>query len=134
MWKFSTLIADDDAAMRGVLKAILPEIGAEVVDEAADGQEALGKYVKHSPHLVLLDVNMPKMSGIEALRQIRIINPKACIIMLTSESSVEIVRECIRSGARAYVLKTNPPDTIAQGIADGWSGYVDQMTGVQKQY
>lgn len=134
MWKFTTLIADDDEAMRKVLKVVLPEIGGEVAEEAADGQEALSKYVKYRPHLVLLDVNMPKLNGIDTLRQIRVINPKSCIIMLTSESNAETVKECIRSGARAYVLKTNPPDVMAQGVLDAWSAYVDQMTGVQRTF
>ncbi len=134
MWKISTLIADDDDSMHQVLKVILPGIGAEVVGEAGDGQEALGLYVKHRPHLVLLDINMPKMSGIEVLQEIKLINPKACVIMLTSENSAETVKACIRSGARAYVLKTNPPEILAAGIADGWRGYIDQMTGVCKQH
>ena len=67
---------------------------------------------------MLLDINMPKLSGIEALKKMKELDPDPCVVMLTGVSSVEVVKECVGAGARSYILKTNPPDKIRTAIKD----------------
>lgn len=129
MWQFNVVITDDDEDMRNVLNIIVQQIGGKVVAEGHDGKEAVSYYTQFRPHIVLLDVQMPKYDGITALKKIKEINPKACVIMLTSENSVGIVKDCISSGANSYVLKTNPTDVIATELEKGWSKYLTQLTG-----
>lgn len=129
MWQFNVLVIDDDEEMRNVLNIIVQQIGGNVVAEGHDGKEAVSYYIQLRPHIVLLDVQMPKYDGITALKKIKAINPKACVIMLTSENSVGIVKNCINAGANSYVLKKNPTDVIAKELEKGWSKYLNQLTG-----
>jgi len=131
MWRFKVLIADDQLDMRQVTKAIVEDVGGEVVAEAVNGADAVQKYIQYKPHLTLLDINMPVVDGKGALRSIKDVNSRACVIMLTSDSKTAMVKQCIALGARAYVLKNNTPDTIAREIAAVWEGYLNQLSGLK---
>ncbi len=81
--------------------------GWEVVDEAADGLEALEKADRLNPDVILLDVSMPKMNGLEACRLIRKAVPESEILIVTQHESPQMMREALEAGARGYVVKSN---------------------------
>ncbi|MEO9365355.1 MAG: response regulator [Nitrososphaera sp.] len=99
------LVVDDAAFMRLVLKDILKNLGYTNIIEASDGLMAIEQYKKFKPDLVTMDVNMPKMDGVQALKQIIKINPMAKIIMVTVVEQRYIVQEAIRNGAKDYIVK-----------------------------
>jgi len=102
----SILIVDDASFMRVVLKDILVSNGlASRVFEAGDGVAAVESYLKNKPDLVTMDINMPKADGIQALKGIIKIDPKAKVIMVTSIEQKHIVQEAMKNGARDYVVK-----------------------------
>jgi len=99
------LIVDDTLFMRTLLKNILFTGGHSIVGEAGDGDEAIEKYKELKPDLVTMDVVMPKMNGIEALKAIKGIDPNAKVIMCTAVGQEQMVKLAIKSGARGYVVK-----------------------------
>ncbi len=99
------LVVDDAAFMRIVLKDILKNLGYTNIIEASDGVMAIEQYKKFKPDLVTLDVNMPKMDGIQALKQIMSIDPKAKVVMVTAVEQRFVVQEAIRTGAKDYIVK-----------------------------
>ncbi|KAG0511293.1 MAG: Chemotaxis protein CheY [Nitrosopumilales archaeon] len=100
------LIVDDASFMRTVLKDIIKSNGlASEVYEAADGVEGVKAYQKIQPDLVTMDVNMPRADGIQALRAILKIDPKAKVIMVTAIEEKHVVQDAMRLGARDYVVK-----------------------------
>ena len=100
------LIVDDASFMRTVLKDIVRANGlASQIIEAADGVEGVRNYQKYKPDLVIMDINMPKADGIQALRAIMKLDPGAKVVMVSSVEQKEIVQDAIRLGARDYVVK-----------------------------
>jgi len=100
------LIVDDASFMRTVLKDIIKSNGlASEVYEAADGVEGVKAYQKIQPDLVTMDVNMPRADGIQALRAILKIDPKAKVVMVTAIEEKHVVQDAMRLGARDYVVK-----------------------------
>jgi two-component system chemotaxis response regulator CheY len=99
------LIVDDTLFMRTLLKNILFSGGHTIVGEAGDGDEAVEKYKELKPDLVTMDVVMPKMNGIEALKAIKALDPNARVIMCTAVGQEQMVKLAIKSGARGYVVK-----------------------------
>lgn len=99
------LIVDDAMFMRTLLKNILFSGGHTIAGEAADGTEAVEKYRELSPDLVTMDVVMPTMNGIEALKSIREHDTKAKIIMCTAVGQEQMVKLAIKNGARGYIVK-----------------------------
>jgi len=112
-----TLIVDDHALFRRGLEIVLvTEPDIEVVGEASDGAEAVQKAVESLPDVVLMDVRMPRSSGIEACRQIKEIAPSAKIVILTMSDEEEDLFEAIRAGASGYLLKDIPLDQVAEAV------------------
>ena len=99
------MIADDSDAIRLVLRDILDIGHHELVAEATNGIEAVEKFNETKPDLVLLDMAMPKKDGVSALKEILATNPDAKIIMITASDNLSTMKECINSGALAYLLK-----------------------------
>lgn len=100
------LIVDDASFMRKVLKDIIKTNGlASEIFEAADGIEGVKAYQKVKPDLVTMDVNMPRVDGIQALRAILKINPMAKVVMITAIEEKHIVQDAMKLGARDYVVK-----------------------------
>ena len=127
MGKVRVLIADDEPHVRGVMRGIVTSLGGEVVGEASDGEQAVATFEKLRPHMVILDINMPKLTGDRALRRILEIEPKALAIMMTAQDSIASVRECLEIGARNYILKSNPAEDIYKMVAQSWSDYVEEV-------
>ncbi len=102
------LIADDhELARRGIRALLESHPGWEVCAEAKDGRDAVEQAAAIKPNLVLLDIGMPNLNGLEAARQILATNPGVAILILTMHDSDNVVREVLRAGARGYVLKSD---------------------------
>ncbi len=117
------LIADDHTVMRGGLIALLEDVdGIEVVGEAADGQEAILKTRAMKPDVILMDLAMPRKTGIEAIEEIKHENPNARIVVLTSYSDDDKVFAAIKAGALGYLLKETSTADLVQAIRDVYHG------------
>ena len=112
------LIVDDSAVMRRVLTGALRNADVNDVDEAANGQEALNAVAGTPYDIILMDWNMPTMSGIEAVREIRARGVQTPIIMVTTEAEKSRIIEAIKAGAQNYVIKPFEPATIIGKIKD----------------
>ncbi|WP_457753500.1 response regulator [Thermococcus sp.] len=99
------LVVDDAAFMRMLLKKILTQAGHQVVGEASNGREAVEKYKQLKPDLVTMDIVMPEMDGITAVKEIMKIDPNAKIIMITAVGQEAKVMEALKSGAKGYIVK-----------------------------
>lgn len=102
----TVLIADDYAAFRSFLRLKLGEKGFRSIVEAEDGLEAVAKAIELQPDLVLLDIAMPKLSGIEAAARIRLLAPQSKVLFVSLNTDSDIVQSALREGARGYVLKS----------------------------
>lgn len=117
MKQIKVLVADDHELVReGICKLLNFYDSIEVVGEASDGLEAVNKVRDYFPDLVLLDLNMPKMNGIDAIKRIKEISPKIKIIILTIHDQEEYVYEVTRAGAEGYVQKDIKPDDLKNAI------------------
>lgn len=99
------LVVDDSMFMRRSIKNMIESLGYFVVGEAKTGEEAVALCRSLSPELVTMDIEMPDMNGIEAVRKLRLVKRSVKIIMITSSGREEIVMKAIRSGANSYILK-----------------------------
>ncbi len=99
------LVVDDAIFMRRLIKDVARDAGWEVVGEAANGEEAVALYREHRPDLVTMDVVMPVMNGLEALRQIRALDPQARVVMVTALDQKPTLLEAIRDGAHDFIVK-----------------------------
>ncbi len=118
----SILIADDHPLTREALASLLVQHGFDVVGQASDGEEAISEAGRLRPELVLLDLTMPGVDGLAALPQIREASPESEVVVLTASGTEENLLEAIRAGAAGYLLKSEPPDRIAEflrGVAGG---------------
>jgi DNA-binding NarL/FixJ family response regulator len=105
---FRILIADDhDVARRGIRAVLENRVGWQVCGEAKDGREAVELAAAEKPDLILLDIGMPNLNGLEAARQILATSPDAQILILTMHDSDQVVREVLRAGARGFLLKSD---------------------------
>jgi two-component system chemotaxis response regulator CheY len=103
--KIKILVVDDDHIMCELLKSILRREGYDVVGEAHNGEEALEQCAKLDPHVVCLDINMPKMGGLEALHALKVEHPKVVVIMVSAEATIDVVREAMSKGACGFIVK-----------------------------
>ena len=111
------LIADDHALFRRGLNMVLEsEEGIDVVAEAEDGEDAVAKAEELAPDVVLMDVRMPRLGGIEAARAVRDSLPSAKILMLTVSDEEEDLYEAIKAGANGYLLKEISIEEVADAI------------------
>ncbi|WP_042355993.1 response regulator [Bacillus rubiinfantis] len=111
------LIVDDAAFMRMMLKDILTKNGFEVVGEAVNGEDAIEKYQELQPDVVTMDITMPEMDGITAVKKIRAINPQAKIIMCSAMGQQPMVLEAIQSGAKDFIVKPFQADRVIESIS-----------------
>jgi NarL family two-component system response regulator LiaR len=111
------LIVDDHTIVRKGIRALLAEIeGIEVVGEADNGQEAIAQADTLHPDVILMDLAMPKMDGIEATRQIKTSQPESRILVMTSFAADDKVFPAIKAGALGYLLKESAPEDLVQAI------------------
>ena len=111
------LIVDDAAFMRMMIKDILTKNGYDVVGEAADGVQALEKYKEFIPDLVTMDITMPEMDGITALKEIKKINPNVKVIMCSAMGQQAMVIDAIQAGARDFIVKPFQADRVLEAIS-----------------
>jgi two-component system, chemotaxis family, chemotaxis protein CheY len=111
------LIVDDAAFMRMMIKDILTKNGYEVVGEAADGNQAIEKYRELQPDLVTMDITMPEMDGITALKEIRKSNPSAKVIMCSAMGQQAMVIDAIQAGAKDFIVKPFQADRVLEAIS-----------------
>lgn len=110
------VIADDSAALRRLLRAILEQCDCTVVAEADNGQSAIKLTLEHQPDLLCLDVEMPIMTGIEALIKIHQAAPRVPVLMITSRGDKDTVKQAAAGGARGYILKPYQPKKVAEAL------------------
>jgi len=114
---FSILLADDHTMFRrGVRKIIQGIVGTEVVGEAGDGFELLELLKKTSPHLVIMDISMPNLRGLEATREVKIINPAVKVLILTMHKEKEYLYHAFSAGAEGYLLKEDADSELLSAI------------------
>jgi len=117
-----TLVVDDHPLTRAALVGLLEQHGFSVVAEAGDGEEAVERARELQPDIVLLDLSMPGLGGLEALPLVRAAAPECEVVVLTASGTEENLLAAIRAGAAGYLLKTEPPERIAEfldRVADG---------------
>ena len=108
------LIVDDHPLTRDALAALLQQNGFTVVGEAADGETAVQRAAELEPDLILLDLSMPGMNGLESLPRLRAAAPAAEVVVLTASGTEENLLAAIRAGAAGYLLKSEPPERIVE--------------------
>ena len=119
----SVLIVDDHALLRtGVANIINHEPDLQVVAEAANGLEAVDAFERHRPDVTLLDLRMPVMEGVEAVRRIRERDPQAKVIVLTTYDTDEDITRALKAGAKAYILKDIAANALIACIHDVLNG------------
>ena len=110
------LVVDDAAFMRVRAAKVLQDNGHEVA-QAENGREAVTKYAEWRPDAVLMDITMPEMDGLAALKEIRKLDPHARVAMVTAMGQQAIVMEALKSGARDFILKPFQPDRVLAALA-----------------
>jgi len=116
------LLADDHRMLREGLRRTLEEEGLEVVGEAADGEEALRLAAKLRPDVVLMDVTMPVLDGVEATRQLHEHLPEIPVVILTMHADREVLARAIRAGAAGYLVKDCSTDEVVRTVRLAASG------------
>ncbi len=111
------LIVDDAAFMRMAIKNILVKHGYEVADEAENGQIGVSKYKDLKPDLVTMDITMPEMDGLSALKQIMDFDPNARVVMVSAMGQEQMVMEAIKSGAKSFIVKPFKEDHVIQTLS-----------------
>jgi two-component system chemotaxis response regulator CheY len=111
------LVVDDAAFMRLMLKDILTKGGHQVVGEAANGLEAIEQYGKLMPDLVTMDITMPEMEGIEALKHIKQMDPKTRVIMCSAMGQQGMVVQAIQAGAKDFIVKPFQSDRVLEAVS-----------------
>ena len=110
------LIVDDAAFMRMMIKDILTKNGYEIAGEAENGLKAIEKYKEVTPDLVLMDITMPEMDGIEAVKNIKAIDSNAKIVMCSAMGQQAMVIESIQAGARDFIVKPFQQERVLEAV------------------
>ena len=111
------LIADDHAVVReGLVALVKRKSDMIIVAEASNGREAVDLWKQHRPHVTLLDLRMPELDGVSAIKEIREVNPNAHIVVLTTYDGDEDIYRAIRAGAKAYLLKDTARDALVDTV------------------
>lgn len=112
------LLVDDEPHIRKYVSLILRQLGTPIIFEAGNGEEALAVYRRENPDLVLLDVSMPRMDGIETLKALKALDPNCVVIMLTSIVNRETIEQAVEAGAINYIRKDSPRDEITRNLRE----------------
>ncbi|MBP2627283.1 MAG: response regulator receiver protein [Firmicutes bacterium] len=111
------LIVDDAVFIRLTLKAMLEKNGYQVIGEAANGSEAILKYNQLKPDLVTMDITMPQMDGIAALKAIKKMDPSGKVVMISAMGQESTVKEAIIAGANGFIVKPFVEDQVIRGLS-----------------
>ncbi len=123
----STIIIDNEELMRQVVGTALMSLGCDIVGEAAHGRDGIDLFVRTSPDLVLLDMRMPVMGGMETLKALLAKDPDAYIVMLTAVDDADAIEECVIAGAKDYIRKGMPIDKMIERLQK----HVIRLRGVE---
>lgn len=110
------LICDDAAFMRMMIKDILVKNGYNIAGEAENGVKAVEKYIETKPDLVMMDITMPEMDGIQALKKIKATDPSANVIMCSAMGQQAMVIDSIQSGAKDFIVKPFQQDRVLEAV------------------
>lgn len=121
--KPTVLIADDEKHVRKLLKMIVDTIHFELVAEASNGEEAISLFNQEKPDVMLLDINMPKITGDEILEELADDLDNTCTIMMTAIVDQESVEKCLKLGARNFIRKDTPVHKMAKSIKETWQTF-----------
>jgi two-component system chemotaxis response regulator CheY len=113
-----TLIVDDSNTMRMIISSTLRKVGGHDIETASDGEDALAKIAVFKPDLILLDWNMPNMSGFEFLTAYRATGARTPVIMITTEAEKSCVIRAVQAGASNYLVKPFTADQLAKRVTD----------------
>jgi two-component system KDP operon response regulator KdpE len=116
----NALIVDDEAHVRVLIRVLLKQLGIETVWEAADGSAALEQAEAHRPDVILLDINLPQVGGLEVLAKLKAALPSIPVIIVSSQSTMKTVIQTRELGAEAYVLKHAPKSEVLQMLSDAF--------------
>lgn len=116
VYKETVLVVDDSKFLNDHIKRILEGADYQVVGQAVDGEEAVTKYQELLPDCVTLDIVMPKMDGIETLKQIKAIDPAAIVVMVSSAGTKEKVTEALMLGAKNFIVKPFKEEKVLEVI------------------
>ena len=111
------LLVDDAAFMRMMLKDILVNNGYQIIGEAENGAVAIDKYMELKPDITIMDITMPEMDGLQAVKEIRKRDPQARIVMCSAMGQQAMVIEAIQSGAKDFVVKPFQADRVLEAVA-----------------
>ena len=118
----TVLIVDDAALMRQMLGDMLADTDFEVIGEATHGAEAIAKYAALKPDLVLMDIMMPDMSGLDAVKEIVAADSQARIVICSVLGQQDMVMEALRAGARDFIVKPFSADKVREALQRAWAG------------
>jgi DNA-binding NarL/FixJ family response regulator len=124
----NALIIDDEVHVRVLLRVLLKQLGVETVWEAADGGAALEQAKAHNPNVILLDINLPQVGGLEVLSRLKAAHPNIPVIVVSSQSTMKTVMQARVLGAETYVLKHAPKSEVLQMISDAFDN-IAESTG-----
>ncbi len=110
------LVADDASFMRQMIREIIETEGHEVIAEASDGVEAVEAYREHQPDLVMMDIVMPRRSGIDALKGLVQMDSSVCVVMCSALGQESLVTEALQAGAKDFIVKPFKPEMVASTI------------------
>jgi len=127
------MLADDNGLVRGSLRTLLEQAGFNVVVEAADGEQAVSLAHQHRPDVILLDLSMPHLNGIDAARQIQKSIPEAHTIILTIHHDHQYVVRALEAGARGYILKNRAVEELVRGVQQVAEGKLFLSYGLSHQ-
>jgi len=130
--RIRVIIADDHAVVRQGIRIVLEDIpGLEVLAEAGDGEEVLSLLAHHEPDLLLLDISMPRKTGLEVAKELRSRGSELGILVLSMHDNPEYVLEAVRAGADGYILKDVGPAELREAVravAEGREHFADRVT------
>jgi two-component system, chemotaxis family, chemotaxis protein CheY len=114
----NALIVDDESHVRAFMRLLLREVGITDCWEAADGVSAVQLAQLHKPELVLLDINLPGLNGLQVLAKLKQLDPEMSVVMVTSQSAISTVSEAVRLGASGYLLKHCPKEETLRALRE----------------
>ncbi|WLG33559.1 response regulator transcription factor [Pseudomonas simiae] len=120
---YTALVVDDHPFIRSSVKMLLSQVQFEVVAEADNGADAVQLARKHIPDLIILDIGMPKLDGLEVLNRITSLRLPSKILVFTSQSALFFAMRCMKAGAAGFISKTNNMEEMTQAIRTVMDGY-----------
>lgn len=129
----NALIIDDEAHVRVLIRMLLKQLGVETVWEAADGSIALDQAKAHNPDVILLDINLPQVGGLEVLAKLKAAHPKIPVIIVSSQSTMKTVIQARELGAETYVLKHAPKSEVLQMLSDAFDNIAESSSSAAEE-